>query len=337
MESIQQMNSMKLKALIWVAYHLEAPELIDGYIRLVANELESRGHQAVICRDLDCAKKEVRDADIVLCWRILPEVFAEAKQLKWIQFGSAGIDHTLFSELLDSNVILTTVSGIHKYVVSEHILALMLALSRRLDVAIRNQSERNYDRSVIAAEAFELTGKTVGIVGLGKIGLEFARLCKCMGMTVIGTKRRPTNSLANVDEVFDPNSLDTVLSRCDFLVLVVPLTSSTKNLVGEREIRLMKPGSYIINVARGPMVDESALADAISDGYLAGAALDVFSTEPLPSSSLLYDLPNLIITPHVAGSYPEYLNRSFEIFKENLKAFIEGETMVNVFDRERGY
>jgi phosphoglycerate dehydrogenase-like enzyme len=327
----------KLKALIWVAHHLEVAEIIERYVQMAARELESHGHEVVVCRDIECAIREVEDADIMLCWRIVPEVLANATRLRWIQFGSAGIDHTLFPELLGSEVTLTNVSGIHRTPVSEHVLALMLALSRRLHLAIRLQIERRYDRSTIAPAADELSGKTIGIVGIGKIGLELARICKCLGMTVVGTKRTPLQNPAYLDEVLPPSALDQVLERSDFLVLVLPLTAGTELLLGERELALMKPSAFIINVARGQMIDEAALARALRAGRLAGAALDVFSQEPLPPESPLYDLPNVIITPHVAGAHRQYPDRAFEVFKTNLAAFEAGRPMINVFDRERGY
>jgi len=327
----------RLKALIWAAHHLEAREIIDRFVAKVVDELEARGHEAVVCRDLDGAMSTIADADIMVGYRILPEMLACATRLRWIQFGSAGIDHTVFPGLLESGVIITNVSGIHRSAVSEHVLGLMLALSRRIDTAIRLQMERKYDRSPISPFADELAGRTVGIVGLGKIGLELARICKCLGMTVVGTKRTSARDLPYVDEVMSPSGLDRVLELSDFLVLVLPLTDMTRAMIGEREIGLMKSSAYIINVARGQMIDEQALTKALREGRLAGVALDVFAEEPLPPESPLYDLPNVIITPHVAGSHKRYAERAFEVFKANLDAFEAGRQMVNVYDRGRGY
>ena len=337
MNSTTRSDSRKLKALIWVAHHLEASEIVERYVQMVAGELQSRGHEAIICRDLDCASKSIVDADIMVGYRILPEMLAKARRLRWIQLGSAGIDHTVFPELLASDVIITNVSGIHSHSVSEHVLGLMLAFSRRINIAVRLQMERRYDRSPIAPAADELVGKTVGILGLGKIGLELARICKCLGMTVIGTKRTPMEHPAYVDEILPPSGLASVLDRSDFLVLVLPLTDKTQSMIGECELRLMKPSAYIINVARGQMIDEPALVSALREGRLAGAALDVFSEEPLPPESPLYTLPNVIITPHVAGSHRGYAEHAFQVFKTNLDAFEAGRPMINVFDRKRGY
>ncbi|MCL5105518.1 MAG: D-2-hydroxyacid dehydrogenase [Armatimonadetes bacterium] len=324
-----------MKLVAWMSYHLESRGIVDDYIARVRSCLQ--GHEFVVCEDLESIKREIADADAMICWRITPEVFAETRKLRWIQFGSAGIDHTLFPELIASDVILTNLSGIHSIPVAEHVLALMLALTRGLDVAMRLRAERRYERAELAATSSELAGKTLGIVGLGKIGLNIARLGKAFEMRVIGTKKTPTGVLPNIDEVLAPGDLRGMLPECDFMVLVVPLTSGTKALMGRGEIESMRRGSYLINVARGSMVDLDALADALKSGKLAGAALDVFPQEPLPPDSPIYDMPNVIITPHTAGSSPRYGERAAAIFKHNFDAFLSGGRMVNVYDRDRGY
>lgn len=323
-----------MKFVAWVAWHLESRAIIDDYISRIKPYLEE--HEFVICEDEDCIKREIEHADVMIGWKITPTIFKCAKKLKWIQFGSAGIDHTMFPELEQSNVIITNLGGIHTSVMSEHVIGLMLALTRRLDLAMKLQAEHFYDRAEIAATADELAGKTLGIVGLGRIGRALARVAMAFGMAAIGTKRTPDPGLM-VDEVFTPDQLHVMLPKCDFLVLTAPLTPSTRALIGREEIALMKDGSYLINVARGAMLDHDALGDALRSGKLRGAALDVFPEEPLPSDSPLWDLPNIIITPHTAGSSPEYSKRAADIFKVNLDAFISGGRMINVYDRSRGY
>ena len=324
-----------MKFVTWIAYHLEAQSVVDDYISRIARHLE--GQDFVICRNLESIKREIVDADAMIGWRITPEVFAEAKQLKWIQFGSAGIDHTLFPELIASDVVLTNLSGIHTVPVSEHVFAMMLALTRRLNIAMEQQLSREYERTEIASTSDELYGKTIGIIGLGKIGLGIAKLAKAFGMQVLGTKRVPGDPLPNVDKVYKPENLDEVLQASDFIVLVIPLTTETKALIGEREIGLMKDNAYLINVARGAMLDHTALDNALRTSKLKGAALDVFPEEPLSPDSPIYDLPNTIITPHTAGSSARYWERGEQIFKRNLDAFLTDGEMINVYDRERGY
>lgn len=324
-----------MKFVAWMAHHLESREIVDDYISRAAGYLE--GHEFVICEDTESVMREIADADAMLGWRITPEVLDRAKRLRWIQFGSAGIDHTIFPELLDRGIVLTTLSGIHTVPVAEHVLALMLALTRRLDESMRLQSARRYERAEIASNADELAGKTIGIIGLGRIGLNIARLARAFEMRVVGTRRSAGAQTPNVDEVYPADEVHRVLPVSDFLVLVVPLTAATRALIGRQEIEMMKPGAYLVNVARGAMVDHGALGDALSSGKLRGAALDVFPDEPLRPDDAIYDLPNTIITPHTAGSSPCYGARAAGIFRRNLEAFPRVEEMVNVYRRERGY
>ncbi len=323
-----------MKFVAWVAYRLESKEIIEDYLGRIAESLAD--HEFVVCRDLDSIKREIVDADVLICWRVTPEVFACAKKLRWIQFGSAGIDHTTFPELLASDVVLTTMTGIHVIPLAEHVLAQMLALTRRLDLALKLQMEHRYERAELAWTAGELWGKTLGIVGLGNIGTAIAKLASAFGMRVVGTKRTVTKVDA-VDKVYPPEGLCEILPEVDYLVLVVPLTGETNELIGRREIEMMKEGSYLINVARGAMIDHDALGVALRSGRLAGAALDVFPQEPLPSDSPIFDLPNVILTPHTAGSARRYGQRASDVFKRNLKVFLAGEKMVNVYDRQKGY
>jgi phosphoglycerate dehydrogenase-like enzyme len=324
-----------VKFAIWRAYHLESKEIIDDYISRIKKILS--GHEFVVCEDVGTIKREIVDADIMIGWRITPEVFAEARKLKWIQFGSAGIDHTIFPELLESDVILTTLSGIHTTVVAEHVLGMMLALARRFDMAARLQAAQKYDRADLAATSTELSDKTIGIIGLGKIGQNIARLAKAFGMRVVGTKRTVRGDLPDVDELYSADHLDKILPISDYLVIAVPLTSGTCELIGSDQIDMMKQGAYLINVARGAMVDHDALGKALKNGKLGGAALDVFPAEPLPSTNPIWDLPNVIITPHTGASSARYGERAIKILKHNLDAFLTGGTMINIYQKERGY
>ncbi|MCX8053683.1 MAG: D-2-hydroxyacid dehydrogenase [Armatimonadetes bacterium] len=337
-----------MKFVVWMAYHLESRDIVDDYIsrasKYVVTDItlnsppEGVGkHEFVVCEDLESIKREIVDADVMLGWRITPEVFACARRLKWIQFGSAGIDHTIFPELLESNVILTTLSGIHSTVVAEHVIGLMIALARRFDLAARLQLEHRYERGVIASTAEELAGKTVGIIGLGKIGLNIARLAKAFGMTVVGTKRILEGRLENLDKVYRASEYRKILPISDYVILVVPLTHETRSLIGREELAMMKDGACLVNVARGAMVDHEALSEALRSGKLKGAALDVFPEEPLPPESPIWDMPNTIITPHTACSFPRYGELAAQVFKRNLEAFLTGGEMINVYERARGY
>lgn len=324
-----------MKVVAWLAHYLETREIVMATVDRIREKMA--GHQFVICEKSGEIEREIVDADALFCYRFTPGLLSISKQLMWIQFGSAGIDHTVFPELLESNIILTTMSGIHTVPVAEHTIALMLSLSRCLHKAAKLQVEKCFDRKGLAAVSGELFGKTVGIIGLGKIGLNIARLAKAFGMRVTGSKFTPTDSLPNVDQIFGHDQLDKVLAECDYLVLSVPLTKHTNALIGEREIGLMKDGSYIVNIARGAMIDHEALRNALNSGKLAGAALDVFPTEPLPSDSAIYDLPNTIITPHTAASSSLYSERASQVFLTNFDAFLSGAKMINMYDKGRGY
>lgn len=323
-----------MKVVAWMAHYKESQEMVGDYIERVAGCLG--GHEFVICLDQDSIRREIVDADALVCWRMTPEVLTYAKRLRWVQFGSTGIDHSTFPELLASGVILTTMRGVHAAPVAEHVMALMLAMTRRLDLAMRLQTEHRFERSEVAWSSDELSEKTLGIVGLGMIGMEIARRAKAFGMRVIGTKRIVA-PLQGVDRVLPPEKLRDMLPEVDYLVLVAPLTDDTREMIGRREIELMKDGSYLINVARGAMLDYDALGEALRSGKLAGAALDVFLEEPLPSDSPIYEFPNTIITPHTAGSNKRYGARGAEVFRRNLEAFVSGGEMVNVYQRGRGY
>ncbi len=318
-----------------MAYHLESREIVDEYIRRVANAL--RGHEFVICEDLESIKREIEDADAAICWRMTPEVFACARQLKWIQFGSAGIDHSAFDELINSDIILTTMSGIHVIPVAEYVIGAMLTMTHRLDLAHKLQLEHKYERAEIALNSRELAGKTLGIIGLGKIGLAIAHIAQAFGMRVVGTKRTVEADLPGVDRIYASDELDDMLPFVDYLVIAAPLTDETRAIIGSLEIELMKNGAYLVNIARGAMLDHEALGCALRSGKLAGAALDVLPEEPMPADSPIYDFPNLIITPHIASSGKRYSERAAQVFETNLEAFIHKTEMMNVYDRDREY
>jgi len=324
-----------VKFVFWKAYHLESRSIVDEYVRLILPALSEQ--EVVVCESDDDAAREIADADVMIGWRITPPVFASAKRLRWVQFGSAGLNHTMFPELESSDVVLTTLSGVHTTVVAEHVIAQMLALARRLDTALYLASRHSYDRSKIASQASVLRGKTLLIVGLGKIGSSAAQLAKAFGMRVVGTKRTLPANIAGVDGVFAPDKLRDLLPDADFVALLAPLTQETNALIGRSELALMKRGANLINVARGAMIDHDALAEALRGNRLAGAALDVFPTEPLEPDSPIYDLPNTVITPHTAASFAEYAPLGAEIVRQNVAAFLSGGEMVNVYDRGRGY
>lgn len=249
----------------------------------------------------------------------------ELPRLRWVHTCSAGVDDPLFQRLLDRGVLLTNAIGVRRIPIAQTVLLMMLYFVRALPRYLAAQREHRWD----PGWGEELTDKTVGIVGLGHIGQEVARLAKALGMQVIATKRRQVD-VEWVDQLLPPSQLPHLLSRADFVVISVALTPETRGLFGAREFTLMKPSAYLINVARGAIVQEAALITALQTGQIAGAYLDVFETEPLPPSSPLYDLPNVVITPHCCDASPLNEARDLQLFLENLSRFRQGESLLNV-------
>jgi len=261
--------------------------------------------------------------------------------LKWIQAWGAGVDNILVPEVVKGPVIVTNAGGVHPIPISEHVLGLMLCQCRKLHLFIKNQAERKWERfesSSSVEQIEELSGKTVGIVGLGRIGTEIAKKAKCFGMRVVATKRNPSKTASkSVDKLLSPADLSRLYAESDFVVLSLPLTKETEGMIGESQFKSMKRTAYFINVSRGKIVQENKLVEAIKEGWIAGAGLDTFETEPLPKESPLWGFKNVIITPHVAGLTPFYMERLTIMFCENLARFLHKQPLVNVVDKNLGY
>jgi phosphoglycerate dehydrogenase-like enzyme len=272
-------------------------------------------------------------AEIMVGWNVPREAVQRSGRLRWIHSTAAGVDQLLYPEVYDRGILVTTSSGIHQPLV-EHVFALLLALVRRLHIAIRNQQARRWDRS--RAVGGEVRGLTVGVLGLGSIGAEVAAKATAFGMRVIGTKRTP-GAVPNVERVYPPEALSEVLAAADVVVVALPLTEKTRGLLGEGEFRAMKPGALLINIGRGPIVQEAALIRALQERWIAGAGLDVFEREPLPSDSPLWAIEDVIITPHVSGGWPGYLDAAVPLFCENLARYLRGAPLLNLVDKSRGY
>jgi D-2-hydroxyacid dehydrogenase (NADP+) len=291
--------------------------------------------------DKEDALRLIKDADILFAGFFSKDLFAAASKLKWIQAWGAGVDRLLLPEVVNSRVTVTNAGGIHPTPISEHVIGLMLCLSRKLHLFIRNQAMRKwrrYESNDPTEQVEELTGKTVGIVGLGRIGAEIAKKTKCLGMRTIATKRDlSTPALTSVDRLFPPKDLNVLLAVSDFVVLSLPLTRETQGMIGEVQLRSIKRTGYLINVSRGKIVQEDKLVEALKQGWIAGAGLDTFENEPLPESSELWGFKNVIITPHVAGLTPYYEERLTNIFCENLNRFIHKKPLINLVDKTLGY
>jgi phosphoglycerate dehydrogenase-like enzyme len=259
----------------------------------------------------------------------------QAPNLRWIQLTSAGVDRAARSGLLDSEFMLTSASGLHATPIGEYVLCIMLMFSKGANRFVRAQERNEWLRFM----PNELYGKTVGVVGLGHIGAEVARLAKAFGCRVLATRRSATERTNDelVDKLLPASDLAYLLGESDFVVISVPLTPETRHLIGEAELRAMKPTGVLINIARGPVVDEAALVRALKEGSIGGAGLDVFEQEPLPPESELWDIENVILSPHISGGTEIYNQRAVGIFCENLRRYLAGEPLMNLADAARGY
>lgn len=296
--------------------------------------------------------KSVADTDVLYTGSLLPQP-DEATQLSWVQLHTAGADHILDSPLyLESDVRFTTTNGMHAAPIAEYVLAMMGYFSRQIPRMLSDKAAQLWPSSPWETYlASELRESCVGIFGYGAIGREVARLCRAFGMEVLAVKRDlrnlhetsfnfpgwgdPDGSLP--DRIYPPEGLHSFLSACDYVVVTAPLTSATRHLFNAEAFSAMKAGSVFINVARGGLVDEAALVDALTRNHLRGAALDVFDEEPLPPDDPLWSAGNLIISPHISGVTRHYNERALEIFVENIRRFSRGEPLINQVDRKLGY
>jgi phosphoglycerate dehydrogenase-like enzyme len=276
--------------------------------------------------------QHIADADMMIAWRFPMEVLQQAGKLRWIQLTSAGIDHLLGAREFLRGVVVTNTRGIHVHIMADYTFAAILALQWGFPHLLREQGAKKW----ITRDTEPLAGKTLGIVGVGAIGSEIARRAQSFQMKVVGVKRNPL-PMTEVNQIFGPDRLHEMFSLADFVVILVPATPETYRMIGESELRAMKRTAYLINIARGTVVVESALVRALQENWIAGAVLDVFEKEPLPEDSPLWTLENVIVTPHLSGNLQDYANRVMVIFGENYQRWKAGKQLLNVVDLEKGY
>ena len=291
--------------------------------RIPAQEAEWRSllAQADVLFDFDYSNIE-----------LLPEL---APNAKWVQATSAGIGQFVkrnrYSER--TSWIMTTASGVHARPLAEFALMAMLMFAKNYVYLFDEKEKKHWERYCAA----ELHGSTAMIVGLGSIGREVALKAKAFGMRVIGTRREPSRPVEGIDLLFPASQLGEYLPQANYVVLATPHTTETENMIGAREIALMKRGAVVINLARGVVIDEGAMIEALASGHLGGAALDVFRVEPLPESSPLWDMPNVIVSPHSASTTDTENHKLVDLFCDNLRRFRAGEPLKNVLDPQRLY
>jgi phosphoglycerate dehydrogenase-like enzyme len=301
-------------------------------------------HQFVHASNENDALELIPAAHVAFMSEVRPEHLAAARHLEWIHSPAAGLGGMLFPAMIESRVILSNSRGISADTIAEHVLAVTLVMFRNLPLAFRSQAERVWAQDAMLADSplRTIAGSHVLVVGLGAIGTATAHRMAALGARVTGIRRRASGARPEfVDLVAAPDALLDVLPSADVVVLAAPQTRETRGLIGARELAAMRPDALLVNVSRGKLVDEAALAAALTAPpaarTLGGAALDVFEHEPLSPDSPLWTLPNVLITPHMAGFRRDHWDAVTTLFAENLRRFESGQPLVNVVDKEAGY
>ena len=291
------------------------------------------------------------EAEIYYAFGTIPPL-EKAPNLQWVQTHYAGIDSLEDSELWQSDILITTASGVHAINMAQYAITQILTWAHRVPNWFNYKQTHSWAKN--RWDTFvpqELHGKTLGILGYGSIGRELARLAKAFGLKILVTKRDARQLVdtgysatgvgdlegALPDRIYPSEATRSMVAECDFVVITLPLTERTYHLFDEEMFKLMKPTAFLVNVARGAIVNEADLVRGLKKGWLAGAGLDVYEEEPLPDSSPLWELDNVIMTPHVSGFTPQYDERATDIFAENLRRYLAGEPLLNLVNRSEGY
>ena len=299
------------------------------------------GLQVLVRDNYDSVHEDLRDAEVLFTISLRADQFAAAHSVRWIHAPTAAVHQFLFPELIGSEVVLTNSREVHGPVVAEHVIALMFALARKIPQSVVMQQNKVWGQGEIWREVWhpgEIAGATLGLIGVGSIGGRVAKMASALGMRVIAVREHvEKGSPEGVEAVYAPSAIDEMLKQSDYVVLAAPLVAQTQGLVNAARLAAMKPTAFLINVGRGAQVDEVALADALRNQRIAGAALDVFEKEPLPPDSPLWDLENLLITPHTGGLTEKLWHRHYELFSQNLRRYLAGQPLQFVVDKRRGY
>ena len=302
--------------------------------------------EVIAATDIEQIAAVTNDIDVLITWPFIDEgverFCAQAPSLKWVHAFTAGVEGVVQSALGQMDITITATKGIHGPPISDHVIAFIFSFLRSLPALRDFQRDKVWYRSMEHPEQPDLASqesfdKTVGIIGLGSIGLCIAQKCKALGMRVISIKRTPVAS-EWVDACYPPDGLNDLLRSSDFVVIAAPLTRETEKMIGEEQLRLMKPSAYLINISRGAIVDETALVKALQEKQIAGAALDTVAREPLDQQSPLWEMPNVIITPHISANSTYTRDvRTYDAILANIRRYANGEPLKNVVNRELGY
>jgi phosphoglycerate dehydrogenase-like enzyme len=308
------------------------------YPALPAHEVDELRRAApeveiVVAQDEAAARTQITDAE-AMYGVITPELLAAAQQLRWLQTPIAGLENYMFPALATSDLTMTNMAGIYSDQIADHALAYILMFARGMHIYLRRQLAQNWQRDV---PVIHLADTTLGVVGLGGIGSEVAKRGKALGMRVLAVEAKPRPKPDYVDELWEQTQLDSLLAESDFVVLCVPHTPETVKLITRARLQQMKPTAYLINISRGVVVDLADLTEALAQGELAGAGLDVFEVEPLPADHPLWRMEQVLITPHSAFSSPHIASRRIAVVADNLRRYLHGEPLHNLIDKRRWF
>ena len=303
--------------------------LEDKYMR----QIHDLGVETVVVKTEGEALDAIGDADAYF-GKMTPELLKAGEKLRWVQATSAGLDGYYFPELHESDLAVTNIRGIYSDVIADHVFSMVMAFARGLHHYVRSQSRGKWEKG---APIIHLGGTMLGVVGLGGIGLAVAERGPTFGMRVVGMDPAPKGKPDFIERVYSPDELLDMVSACDFVVICVPHTPETEGLFNANMFGAMKDTGILINIGRGMVVQLDALVDALNSGQIGGAGLDVYEQEPLPEGHALWEMENVILTPHVAGVSPEIDKRRKVLIVENVRRFCAGESLLNVVDNKRGY
>ncbi len=326
------------------------PEALIERLRAVSPRLQIQSAPVRSAEELPASA--LQEAEVLYTARVLPDA-EQAPELRWIQFHYAGIDHMVDHPLLrDERIQVTTLSGASAAQIAEFALMGMLFMGRRGLRLVADQRQKVWsDQRFERFAPVLLRGSTVGIVGYGSVGRELARISRPLGVTILATKRDlkspddedyvqagmgdPHAELP--DRMYPPEAVGSMLSECDFVVVTLPLTPKTQGLINAKVLKRMRPTASLIDVSRGGVVDHGALVEALNQQTIAGAVLDVFPVEPLPESSPLWEMPNVFVSPHIAGASTAYFQQAADLFAENLRRYLAEQPLLNRYEPKRGY
>lgn len=292
----------------------------------------------VYCAEQEALADAIKDADIYIGW-LNSTLLLAAKNLKWIQAPSSGVDYYLkIPELMASDIILTSARGTHSVCLAESVLAMIFAFTRGVRDAVLRQQERVWAMHEIRGKLLELAGSTMGIIGFGTVGRALAKRAQVFDLRLIAVDLYPMDKPDYVSELWSFDRLNDLLRQSDYLVVTVPRTPETLGMIGAEQLALMKPSAMLVGISRGGIIDQVALAEALREKRLAAAALDVFEPEPLPADNDLWEVENLLITPHVAGGTQFETQYIVDIFRVNLERFMRGDLPLrNQIDKQLGF